>query len=83
MPGHELGGIVQSWKSFTAIQANRLLHRTGSFRMADYHDRYIRDERHLKAVRAYIRNNPVKARLCVRPDDWRFGSAWGGRQRNG
>jgi hypothetical protein len=75
--------IVQSWKSFTASQANRLLRRTGSFWMADYHDRHIRDERHLTTVRAYIRNNPVKARLCVQPDDWRFGSAWRGRQWQG
>jgi putative DNA methylase len=83
VPGNELGRIVQSWKSFTASEANRLLRRTGSFWMADYHDRYIRDDRHLAAVRAYIRNNPVKAGLCVRPDDWRFGSAWKGRQWRG
>jgi REP element-mobilizing transposase RayT len=83
MPGHELRRIVQSWKSFTASEANRLLRRTGSFWMTDYHDRYIRDERHLTAVRTYIRNNPVKAGLCVRPDDWRFGSAWRGRQWHG
>jgi REP element-mobilizing transposase RayT len=83
MPGHELGRIVQSWKSFTASETNRLLRRTGPFWMPDYHDRYVRDERHLRAVRAYIRNNPVKARLCVRPGKWRFGSAWRGRQWHG
>jgi REP element-mobilizing transposase RayT len=80
MPDREIGRIVQSWKSFTAKEANRLLHRTGTFWMADYHDRYIRDERHLTAIRTYIRNNPVKAGLCLRPDDWRFSSAWRGRQ---
>ena len=27
-------------------------------------------------VVAYIENNPVKARLCEKPEDWPFSSAW-------
>ncbi len=73
--GHPLPKIVHGWKSFTANQANRDLGRTGQFWARDYFDRYIRDDRHLAAVIAYIENNPVKAGLVDRAEDWAFGSA--------
>jgi REP element-mobilizing transposase RayT len=83
MPGHVLGDVVQSWKSFTAKEANRILGRNGKFWMADYFDRFIREERHLAAARSYIRANPVKAGLCNREQGWRFGSAWEGERAGG
>jgi len=43
--------------------------------MPDYHDRLIRNEDHFFNARTYIRNNPVKARLCGTPEDWAFSSA--------
>jgi REP element-mobilizing transposase RayT len=36
----------------------------------EFWDRFIRDERHLQAAREYIAQNPVKAGLVARPDDW-------------
>jgi hypothetical protein len=44
--------------------------------MPDYFDRYIRNAKHHKKTIEYIENNPVKARLCERPEDYRFSSAW-------
>jgi hypothetical protein len=44
--------------------------------MEEYFDRYIRDGVHYKKTIAYIENNPVKAGLCSRPEEWRFSSAW-------
>ena len=76
LPGKPLAGIVQSLKSFTANEANKVLDRHGTFWMPDYFDRYIRNERHLAAAIAYVENNPVKAGLCRRPEDWPFTSAW-------
>lgn len=74
--GQSMTKIMQSIKGATAKEANQLLGRTGEFWMRDYFDRYIRDAEHYcKAVR-YIENNPVKAGLCKRAADWRFGSAW-------
>jgi REP element-mobilizing transposase RayT len=73
--GFSLGTIVHSWKSFTANRANRILARTGPFWQAEYFDRYIRDETHLKRVRAYIHENPVKAGLAKEPTAWRWSSA--------
>jgi putative DNA methylase len=80
VPGHALGDVVQSWKSYTAKEANKILGSSGTFWMADYFDRYIRNETHLAAVRSYIRENPVRARLCATAAEWRFGSAWEGRE---
>lgn len=67
--------IVQSWKSFTALEANRRRGGAGRFWQPDYFDRTIRDERHLKAVIQYIENNPVQAGLATQPEDWPFSSA--------
>jgi len=75
--GFPLRRIVHSWKSYTAKAANGLLGRSGPFWYPGYFDRHIRDERHYLAVIAYIHNNPVKAGLVERPEDWRFSSARG------
>lgn len=68
--------IVHSWKSFTAHQCNKLLRRSGPFWAREPFDRYIRNPRHFRNAVTYIENNPVKAGLCQRPEDWRWSSAW-------
>jgi REP element-mobilizing transposase RayT len=73
-PGHSVSNVVHSWKSFTANAINRLIGREGTLWMPEYHDRYIRDDGHLKAVVEYIENNPVKAGLVERKDVWRYSS---------
>ena len=70
-----LGKIIKHWKAPTALEINRLEGQTGTLWMADYHDRLIRDLDHLQNATAYIRNNPVKAKLCGKPEDWAFSSA--------
>ena len=70
-----LSAITHSWKSFTSKKANALLDRPGSFWAPEYYDRAIRDDAHYTSAVGYIAMNPVKARLCARPDDWRFSSA--------
>ena len=70
-----LSAIMQSVKSLTSHKANRFLDRKGPFWMPDYYDRYIRSAEHFVNTIRYIENNPVKARLCKRPEDWPFSSA--------
>jgi putative DNA methylase len=41
--GWDLARLVQSWKSRSAYQANKVLGRTGSFWQREYFDRFIRD----------------------------------------
>lgn len=73
--GWRLGDIVGSWKKFSARRINGLRGRAGPLWAPDYYDRYIRDPDHLADVRAYIRNNPVRAGLCMSPADWPWSSA--------
>lgn len=58
--------ILQSWKSFSAKEANRLLSRTGTFWQEDYWDRTIRDSREFEQTIRYVAENPQKAGLT----DW-------------
>lgn len=67
-----LADIMQSLKSITSHKANKALGRCGQFWMLDYFDRYIRNARHFEKTVQYIENNPVKARLCLRPSDWPY-----------
>jgi len=73
---HRLDRVVHAWKSFTAKQANRWLERDGAFWAPEYFDRYMRDDAHFAATRAYIEHDPVKAGLCRKVSDWPFSSAW-------
>ncbi len=53
----------------------------GKFWQEEYFDRMIRDEAHWFNVVRYIEENPVKAGLCARPEDWPFGSACRGEEK--
>ena len=75
MGAYRLSEVMHSWKSFTSKQANQILGRNGTFWMAEYFDRFVRDEDHLRAAIAYVHQNPVKAGLVRESTDWRFSSA--------
>ncbi len=78
--GVELAEIAHSIKSYTAHEANKILGRTGQFWQHEPFDRYIRNQRHYLNVIDYIENNPVKAGLCGNRSEWRYSSAYAGRQ---
>jgi REP element-mobilizing transposase RayT len=61
--GHELPGILHSWKSFTANQANMSIGRAGEFWQPEYYDHLIRDEADLFRQVQYVLNNPSQAGL--------------------
>ncbi|MCX6538978.1 MAG: transposase [Acidobacteria bacterium] len=77
----ELARIVGSWKSFTGRRLAKFPEAlagpvaSGPVWHRDYWDRFIRDEQHFHAVRRYIHDNPVKAGLVSRPEDWNWSSA--------
>jgi REP element-mobilizing transposase RayT len=77
-----LSAILQSLKSYTANEANKILRRQGQFWQPESFDRRIRDANHFAKTIAYIENNPVKARLCKRAEDWPFSSAWFRKREN-
>jgi REP element-mobilizing transposase RayT len=77
MPNHTLSDILRDRKRRTARQVNLLLGRTGeTFWQHESYDHWIRDEEEKDRMRRYIRNNPVKARLCRLPEEWRWSSAF-------
>ncbi|MCW5970213.1 MAG: transposase [Blastocatellales bacterium] len=73
--GFTVSEIVQSWKSFTSKQANKILGRSGIFWMPDYFDRFIRNGNHLNRAIDYIENNPVKAGLAADSAEWKYSSS--------
>ena len=67
--------LIDAWKSFTGKEANKILGRRGAFWQEGYWDTYMRDHEHEAKTRRYIENNPTKAKLAARPEEWPFGSA--------
>ena len=68
--------FMQTLKGFTAREANRLLGRTGQpFWQAESYDHWVRDDREEGRIRDYIENNPVKAGLVTRAEDYPWSSA--------
>ena len=72
--GHLLANIVHSWKSYTGHAVKKLFNLKKPFWMVEYHDRFIRNERHLETVREYIHQNPVSAGLVRNKEDWPWSS---------
>ncbi len=54
---------MNSWKSYTARMANRILGRTGAFWQREYYDRLIRNENEFERAVRYVLENPVRAGL--------------------
>ena len=69
--------FLKSLKGCTAREANRVLGRTGEpFWQRESYDHWVRDEREWNRISFYIENNPVKAGLVSRAEEYRWGSQW-------
>lgn len=77
--GWSMNTVIASWKTFTANAIGRIVRQPGEPVPHVWHpefwDRFIRDGNHLASAHAYIHNNPVKAGLVARPEDWPWSSA--------
>jgi REP element-mobilizing transposase RayT len=70
--------LLKSLKGSTARDANRVLGRTGqAFWQRESYDHWVRGENEWRRIAAYIENNPVKAGLVSRAEDYRWSSAHG------
>jgi REP element-mobilizing transposase RayT len=77
MPNHVLSDILKSWKQFTSRRAKKVLGLGDEpFWQPESYDHWIRDDDEHARISRYVRNNPVTSGLCVRPEDWRWSSAW-------
>lgn len=73
--GYDLAGIIMSWKSYTANEINKIRGTRGTVWQREYFDRFIRSEEHYWRAANYAEQNPVKAGLRTRAEDWKFSSA--------
>ena len=68
--------LMQALKGFPAREANRILGRTGEpFWQAESYDHWVRNADEHQRITAYIENNPVKAGLIERAEDYPWSSA--------
>jgi REP-associated tyrosine transposase len=68
--------IMKSLKGYTSYRINRLQDQHGrALWQHESYDHWVRDEAEACRIIEYIENNPVKAGLCARPEDWRWSSA--------
>ena len=68
--------LLKAIKGVTAREANKMLGRTGEpFWQAESYDHWVRDERELDRIVAYIENNPVKAGVVRTAEEFRWSSA--------
>ena len=69
MRGHDIAGIVKSWKSFSARQINVLSGGSGTLWQKNYWDTLIRNAKHHRRTRKYIfDNDPAIARMLHKED---------------
>ena len=76
-PPQTLSKIIHSWKSYTSSEANKILKRVGKpFWQTESYDHLVRDDADLARCCEYATMNPVNARLCERPEDWKWSSLY-------
>ena len=64
--------IMQSLKSATAHRINKLLHRSGPVWQEESFDHVLRSDESMKEKVEYVQQNPVRAGLVQRPEDYRW-----------
>jgi len=65
-----------SLKGYTACEANRILGCPGrSFWQGESFDHMVRSEQEFERIRAYIEENPVRAGLVARAEEYEWSSA--------
>jgi REP element-mobilizing transposase RayT len=75
-PSIALRLVTKSLKGITAKRANVMLGLTGkSFWQEESYDHIARDQREFDTIRGYIEENPVRAGLVARAEDYRWSSA--------
>jgi putative transposase len=68
----DLEMVLKSHKNFTALNCNKQLQRRGAFWQPETFDRLIRDEQDFNRRVWYTLQNPVKAGLVERWQDWPY-----------
>ena len=75
---YDLAGILHAWKSFTAVEINRKLSRSGPLWQKEYYDHLIRDGTQLKRAIRYTVGNPARSGMRKWPYVYASAEAFGG-----
>jgi REP element-mobilizing transposase RayT len=75
---HGLAKILHTWKSFTSVEINRQLSRSGPLWQKEYYDHLIRDATQLKRAIRYTVENPARAGIRKWPYVYASAEAFGG-----
>ena len=67
-----LNKILQLLKGASAFYCHKLLKRSGAFWMSESYDHYIRSDKELDHIHCYILDNPVKAGLVSKWQEWEW-----------
>ena len=67
-----LGEITGDIKGYTAHKINDMLGRRGPLWLDESYDRIIRDQKEYEEKARYMFENPVKAGLIERSEDWKW-----------
>jgi len=67
-----LAETLQRLKGYTALQANKILGRTGQFWQRETYDHIVRNGEEMQRVVAYVVTNPVKAGLVENWEHWPY-----------
>jgi putative transposase len=67
-----IGSILHSLKSYSAKQIPRVMNHLGKVWQDGRHDSRIRNQQEFNMKWEYIRQNPVKAKLVNKPEDYPF-----------
>ena len=74
-PNHTLSEILKSWKQYSSRQAKQLIGlEKERFWQPESYSHWIRNDAEKARINRYIQCNPVVAKLCVQPEDWRWSS---------
>lgn len=69
---YPLGGLLASFKRYTAKECNKLLNRNGAFWQHENYDHVIRNGVELNKIVKYILDNPVKIGLVEKYGDYKW-----------
>jgi len=67
-----LSKILQSLKTHTAMEANKILCKNGAFWQRESYDHVVRDGKELERIIAYVLHNPVKAGMVSNWEEWKW-----------
>jgi len=67
-----LQDVMESIKQFSARKCNIILGKEGKFWQNETYDRLVRDKGELFRIISYILDNPVKAGLCEKRNEWKW-----------